>query len=110
MRGSICRRVPPLAGVSWSIEGTARRREEQAMLFGWKKTRRPLKDIRKDCRGAAAVEFAFLAGFLSLAVVNVSDIGIYLYKRMEVENAAQMGTMGALKACDPVHLPAAVNC
>src|SRR3979411_576897 len=109
MRGSICRRVPSLAGVSWSIEGTARQREEQAMLFGWK-TRRALKELRKDCRGVAAIEFAFLAGFLSLAVVNVSDIGIYLYKRMEVENAALMGTMSALKACDPNHLPATIRC
>jgi Flp pilus assembly protein TadG len=79
------------------------------MLFGWK-TRRALKELRKDCRGVAAIEFAFLAGFLSLAVVNVSDIGIYLYKRMEVENAALMGTMSALKACDPNHLPATIRC
>jgi Flp pilus assembly protein TadG len=77
-------------------------------MFGWKQTRAALRDLRKDRSGVAAIEFAFIAGFLSLAVLNVSDTGIYLYKRMEVENAAQMGTMGALKACDPVHLP--VNC
>src|SRR5713226_3810938 len=80
------------------------------MSFAWIQTRRALKDLRKDCRGVAAIEFAFLAGFLSLAVVNVSDIGIYLYKRMEVENAALVGTMSALKACDPSHLPATLYC
>jgi Flp pilus assembly protein TadG len=79
-------------------------------MFGWKQTRAALRDLRKDRSGVAAIEFSFIAGFLSLAVLNVSDTGIYLYKRMEVENAAQMGTMGALKACDPVHLPATVNC
>jgi Flp pilus assembly protein TadG len=79
-------------------------------MFGWKQTRAALRDLRKDRRGVAAIEFAFIAGFLSLAVLNVSDTGIYLYKRMEVENAALVGTMSALKACDPVHLPATVNC
>jgi Flp pilus assembly protein TadG len=80
------------------------------MLFGWKQIRRALKDLGEDCRGVAAVEFSFIAGFLSLAVINVSDIGIYIYKRMEVENAALVGAMAALKACDASHLPATVNC
>ena len=75
-----------------------------------KRSRATLRVLRQDCRGVAAVEFAFIAGFLSLAVANVSDISIYLYKRMEVENAALVGTMNALKACDPSHLPATVYC
>ena len=79
-------------------------------MFGWKQTRAALRDLRKDRSGVAAIEFSFIAGFLSLAVLNVSDTGIYLYKRMEVENAALVGTMSALKTCDPVHLPATVNC
>ncbi|MPZ34777.1 MAG: hypothetical protein GEV13_27970 [Rhodospirillales bacterium] len=65
---------------------------------------------RRDCRGVAGVEFALIGGFLCLAVVNVADIGIYLYKRMNVENAALVGAMSALKACDANHLPATVNC
>ena len=80
------------------------------MPFTGKKTHRSLRDLRKDCSGAAAVEFCFIAAFLSLAVVNVADIGIYLYKRMEVENAALVGSMSAVKACDPSHLPATINC
>lgn len=80
------------------------------MLLSWKRTRAGLKDLRKDCRGAAAIEFAFIAGFLTLAIMNVSDTSLYLYKRMEVENAALVGTMNALKACDPSHLPATLYC
>jgi hypothetical protein len=38
--------------------------------------------------------------------VNVSDTGIYIFKRMQVGNAAQMGAMRALKACDLSQLPA----
>jgi len=79
-------------------------------MFGRDRIHAAGRDFLRDRRGVAAIEFAFIAGFLSLAVLNVSDTGIYFYKRMEVENAAQMGTMGALKACDPIHLPATVNC
>jgi len=64
------------------------------------------RDILRDSRGVAAIEFAFVALFLGVSVLNVADIGIYLYKRMQVENAAQMGTIGALGACDPDHVPA----
>lgn len=80
------------------------------MLRGWKKTRATLGDLWRDCRGVAGIEFAFIAGFLCLTVVNVSDVSVYLYKRMQVENAALVGAMSALKACDPSHLPATVNC
>ena len=75
-----------------------------------KSIRAALRDWRKDCRGVAGVEFALVGGFLCLAVVNVADIGIYLYKRMNVENAALVGAMNALKACDATALPATVNC
>ncbi|MDP2330801.1 MAG: pilus assembly protein [Reyranella sp.] len=80
------------------------------MLSGWKRTRVALRAFRKDGRGVAGVEFAFIAGFLCVAIVNVSDVSVYLYKRMQVENAALVGAMSALKACDPSHLPATVNC
>ena len=80
------------------------------MLLGWKMIRATVRDFRRDCRGVAGIEFALIAGFLCLAVVNVSDVGVYLYKRMQVENAALVGAMSALKACDPSHLPATVNC
>jgi Flp pilus assembly pilin Flp len=80
------------------------------MSFGWKKTRAGLRSLRRDDSGVAAIEFAIIAGFLTFAMINVSDVSIYLYKRMQVENAALMGTMSALKACDPAHLPVAVAC
>ena len=75
-----------------------------------KSIRATLRSWRKDCRGVAGVEFALIGGFLCLAVVNVADISIYLYKRMNVENAALVGAMSALKACDTTELPATVNC
>jgi uncharacterized membrane protein len=61
-------------------------------------------------RGAAAIEFAFIALTLVVCVMNAVDIGLYLYQRMEVENATQMAARAAWQACDLTHLPATVNC
>ena len=42
----------------------------------------------------------------------MTDVSIYLYQRMELENAAQMGVQAAWKTCDPNNkqLPATTNC
>jgi Flp pilus assembly protein TadG len=61
-------------------------------------------------RGVAAIEFAFLAVFLSLALANVADVSIYIYQRMEVENATEVAAQAAWKACDLPQLPATINC
>jgi Flp pilus assembly protein TadG len=66
--------------------------------------------IWADQRGVAAVEFGLFAIFLSLAFVNVTDVSIYIYQRMQAENATQVGAQAAWKACDPSKLPATTNC
>jgi Flp pilus assembly protein TadG len=63
-----------------------------------------------DQRGVAAIEFGFFAVFLSLALVNVTDVSIYIYQRMQVENATQVAAQAAWKACDLPQLPATTNC
>lgn len=70
------------------------------------------KAIRSDESGTSAIEFSFFAGLLSLAMLNITDISVYLYKRMEVENATQMGAQAAFKTCDPSsgYLPATTSC
>jgi Flp pilus assembly protein TadG len=68
------------------------------------------KAIWADQRGVAAVEFGLFAIFLSLALVNVTDVSIYIYQRMQAENATQVAAQAAWKACDPSQLPATVNC
>ena len=72
----------------------------------------PQRYFSSDERGTSAIEFAFFASILSFAILNVSDISIYLYKRMQVENATQMGAQAAWNACDPSQnqLPATTNC
>jgi Flp pilus assembly protein TadG len=65
-----------------------------------------------DRRGAAAVEFAGAALFLVLGLLNAVDVGYYTYRRMEVENAAQVGAQAAWKTCNDTStmLPVTKNC
>jgi Flp pilus assembly protein TadG len=69
-----------------------------------------IKVISADQRGVAAVEFGFFAVFLSLALVNVADVSIYIFQRMQAENATQVAAQAAWKACDLPQLPATTNC
>ena len=68
-----------------------------------------LRKLRSNARGLAAIEFAFIAGFLSLGLLNVTDISVYLYDQLQVNEATQMGAQIAWKTCNS-SLPATVNC
>src|SRR3984893_11146557 len=68
------------------------------------------KAIWVDQRGVAAIEFGFFAIFLSLAFVNVTDVSIYIYQRMQAENATQVAAQAAWKVCDLSQLPATTSC
>ena len=68
--------------------------------------------FRSDKRGTSAIELSFFLGLLTFGMLNVADISIYIYKRMEVENATQMGVQAAWKNCDPNngYVPATTKC
>jgi Flp pilus assembly protein TadG len=68
--------------------------------------------LRSDQRGVSAIEFAFFVALLVFGLLNTADISIYIYKRMELENATQMAVQAVWKACDPSqgYLPATINC
>jgi len=63
-----------------------------------------------DQRGVAAVELGLFAIILALALANVTDVSIYIYQRMQAENATQIAAQAAWKACDLPMLPATTNC
>jgi len=71
-----------------------------------------LRLLCRDTRGTAAIEFAGAATLLVAGLLNAVDMGFYEYRRMEVENAAQVGAQAAWKTCyDPSYmLPATQNC
>ena len=68
--------------------------------------------LNKDERGASALEFALFVGVLAFGLLNTADISIYVYKRMQLENAAEMAAQAVWKACDPSkgYLPATLSC
>src|ERR1700692_3303167 len=66
----------------------------------------------QDAGGVAAVEFAIAATLIMVGILNAVDVGIYEYRRMQVENAAQVGAQAAWKACydTSAMLPATTKC
>jgi Flp pilus assembly pilin Flp len=69
-----------------------------------------LEAVRADQKGVSAIEFSLFVGFLAFGLLNTADVSIYIYKRMQVENATEMGAQAAWKACDITQLPATTNC
>ena len=80
------------------------------MIRSVRRLRQKLKAFGQDRRGTAAIEFAFFASFLSVATLNVAEVSVYIFQRMQVDNAAQMAAQAAWKTCDTSHLPATTNC
>jgi Flp pilus assembly protein TadG len=78
--------------------------------FGVRSATKQVELLGSDQRGLAAIEFAFFATILTFAILNVTDISIYIYQRMEVEYAAETGAQAAWKTCDLPQLPATTNC
>ena len=53
----------------------------------------------RETRGAAAVEMALTVTLLTIPLLNITDLALYAYQRMQVENAAQMGAQQAWTNC-----------
>ena len=71
--------------------------KKQRLLDDVRKMTKKIAAIRSDQRGVAAIEFALFGGLMSLAMLNVTDIAVYIYQRMQVEYATQMGAQAAWK-------------
>jgi Flp pilus assembly protein TadG len=71
-----------------------------------------LLSFGRDTRGVAAVEFSIAATMTIVGILNAVDVGLYEYRRMQVENAAQVGAQAAWKACYDTSsmLPATTKC
>ncbi len=52
--------------------------------------------VVKDTTGAAAVEFGFMIPIFGLMIISVTDIGLSVYRKMQVEVAAQVGAQYAM--------------
>ena len=57
---------------------------------------RPLGLARRDDQGIAAIQFGMLAPILVLMGLSTLDLGIGIYRKMQVQNAAQAGAQYAV--------------
>ncbi len=57
---------------------------------------RAVRNLARDVRGVAAIEFAIVAPMLVLAMVCTADLGLGIYRKMQVQNAAQAGAEYAI--------------
>jgi len=72
---------------------------------------RKTRAVWADRRGVAAVEFGIFSVLLFASLANVTDVSIYIYQRMQVENATEVAAQAALKTCGSTNtLPATINC
>ena len=69
-----------------------------------------LKTMSTDQRGVAAIEFGVFSVVLALALANVVDVTMYLYQRMQAENATEAAAQAAWKTCDLTVLPMTTDC
>jgi Flp pilus assembly protein TadG len=53
----------------------------------------------RDTRGAAAAEFVLCLTMLTIPLLNVINIGLYAYERMQVESAAEAAVQMAWHTC-----------
>jgi Flp pilus assembly protein TadG len=71
---------------------------------------RSIKAMSTDQRGVAAIEFGIFSVLLALALANVVDVTMYLYQRMQAENATEVAAQAAWKTCDLTVLPVTTDC
>ncbi len=69
-----------------------------------------IKAISADQSGVAAIEFGIFAPLLFLVLANVVDVTMYLYQRMQVQNATEVAAQAAWKTCDLTALPLTTDC
>ena len=76
----------------------------------WSRACPSLRTGAQDVHGLATIEFGMIVGFLAVAVLNVADISAYLFDKLQVNEATQMGAQAAWAACDLNHVPATIKC
>jgi Flp pilus assembly protein TadG len=65
-------------------------------LRNWGSLRNLLRAMSDDRRGVAAIEFAVMAPTLVMMTICTLDLGMGIYRNMQVQNAAQAGAQYAM--------------
>jgi Flp pilus assembly protein TadG len=69
-----------------------------------------LRRVTADRRGASAVEFALIGSIFIVMLLNVVDLSILIWSRMQVDYAAAAGAQAAYNECSPRDMPAKSKC
>lgn len=69
-----------------------------------------LRSLREDVAGVAAIEFAVMIPCLIVMTVGTVDVGMGIYRNMQVQNAAQAGAQYAMtNSFDPTRIASIVS-
>ncbi len=72
---------------------------------------RPIASLLRDSRASAAAEMALILPAVVFIFLNVADLSVYLYSKMQVDIAAQSAVGAARVLCDTdTKLPATTKC
>ena len=70
-----------------------------------------LPHLSRDCSGTAAAEMALILPAIAFILLNVVDLSMYIYTKMQVDLAAHEAVGSARVLCDlATELPATINC
>lgn len=69
---------------------------KRKMLRNWGSVRSLLRAMSDDRCGVAAIEFAVMAPTLVMMTICTVDLGMGIYRNMQVQNAAQAGAQYAM--------------
>ena len=61
-------------------------------------------------RGAAAAELALVIAILVVPLLNVIDLAVYAFRKIQVELAAEAGVQAVRGYCTPLQMPVTANC
>ncbi|MGB9116946.1 TadE/TadG family type IV pilus assembly protein [Bradyrhizobium sp.] len=69
-----------------------------------------MRTLREDAAGVAAIEFAIMIPCLIVMTVGTVDLGMGIYRNMQVQNAAQIGAQYAMtNSFDPAQIASIVS-
>ena len=69
---------------------------KQKMTRNWRSLINLLRTLRDDVAGVASIELAVMAPALVLMMICTVDLGMGIYRNMQVQNAAQAGAQYAM--------------
>jgi Flp pilus assembly protein TadG len=72
--------------------------------------RRRLRRFLRSRRAAAAAEFALILPLMIVPFLNVVDLGLYAFRRMQVDLAAEAGVQAVRASCGPMVYPVTQYC